>query len=222
MTMLWTIVFNVLIHAILLGAMGLFVVVLVRLTLSTYDSMERVKRVLALFAGAMVIVGAQASGLNFAEFMARALSVGRASSAAAAIVSSIVAGIAGLGIGYLLVRLFRQHNELAVRIICLVGMLSLSAFIQSYATITAASGVFLGATAAPNIAFTSGLILIFVFTDSDQRHSSSSGLIDRVARRLGLRDTSRSPNLRASQVSGTRVPSGNDEKPSEPRDPYDF
>lgn len=146
MTMLWTIVFNVLIHAILLGAMGLFVVVLVRLTLSTYDSMERVKRVLALFAGAMVIVGAQASGLNFAEFMARALSVGRASSAAAAIVSSIVAGIAGLGIGYLLVRLFRQHNELAVRIICLVGMLSLSAFIQSYATITAASGVFLGAT----------------------------------------------------------------------------
>src|SRR5665647_3332989 len=100
MTIFWSIVFNVLIHAILLGAMGLFAVVLIRLTLSTYDSMERVKRVLALFAGAMVIVGAQASGLNFAEFMARALSVGRASSAAAAVVSSLVAGIAGLGVGY--------------------------------------------------------------------------------------------------------------------------
>jgi len=221
MTIFWSVVFNVLIHVILLGAMGLFAVVLVKLTLSAYDSMERVKRVLALFAGAMVIVGAQASGLNFAEFMAKALTVGRASSAAAAVVSSLIAGIAGLGVGYLLVRLFRQHNEMAVRIICLVGMLSLAAFIQSYATITAASGVFVGASAAPNIAFTAGLILIFVFTDSDASRSSTLSPMAWIQRRLAIRDLTRSPRPRSSQTT----PAGGREKvekPSESKDPYDF
>lgn len=209
----WTVVFNVVIHGILLGAMALFGFVLFRLSMSPYDPMERVKRILALFAGAMVVVGAQASGLNFAQFIARSLATGRASSAAAAVVASIIAGLAGLGVGYLLVRLYRQNDNLAGRMICLVGMLALAAFLQSYATITSAKGVFIGATAAPNIAFAAGLVLIFIFTDSETERSGPRGVRRWLADLIGRRS--------ASGAGLTEQPTPGRERQAT-RDPFDF
>lgn len=209
----WSVIFNVLIHGILLGAMVLFAIVLFRLAMGTQDFMERVKRILALFAGAMIVVGAQASGLNFAEFIAKALTTGRASSAGAAVVSSIVAGLAGLGVGYLLVRLYRKNDLLAVRLICLVGMLALAAFVQSYATITSANGVFVGAMAAPNIAFAAGLVLIFIFTEDEPGPSAPRGLRARLAQLIGRRP--------APGASRTEQPAPDRGYPVT-RDPFDF
>ena len=201
MSNFWTIIFNVLIHGMLLGTMAIFAVVLFRLALGPFDPLERVKRILALFAGAMVVVGAQATGLNFAEFIAKSLTTGRASSAAAAFVSSIIAGLAGFGVGYLLVRLYRRNDIVAVRLICLVGMLALAAFIQSYATITSAKGVFVGAAAAPNISFAAGLVLIYVFTE-DSQESASQGMVARITQLLRRHPASscqpnRAPDRRA-------------------------
>lgn len=209
----WTIIFNILIHGILLGAMALFAFVLFRLAMDTYDVMERLKRILALFAGAMVVVGAQASGMNFAEFVAKALTTGRASSAAAAVISSLIAGLAGLGVGYLLVRLYRQSDVLAVRLICLVGMLALAAFLQSYATITSTNGVFVGAMAAPNIAFAAGLVLIFVFTDTDLQAPSTLGPGARLAQLF---------RRRPAQGIGQAEQSTPERGRGATRDPFDF
>lgn len=206
-------VFNVLLHCLLIGSMVLFLMVLVLTAIRADAGGERLKRSLALFVGAMVVLGAQASGLGFAAFMAGGLASGRAASASAAAVASIIPALAGVGMGFFMVRAYRKNEVFAMRLLCFVGMLALASFIEVYASVTSANGILIGAGAVPNLAFAAGVVMVFIFTDDRKSGASVMGRAASLwARRRGAAPS--------AAVSSGGVPRSAD-KPSS-RDPFDF
>lgn len=159
-----TVVFNLALHVLLIGSLLLFTAFIFMTALTTQNRLERGMRVFAIFGGALVALGAQASGANYATFTVNALAGARPASAAAAIVTTVIPGMMGVGIGFYITRTLRTSESMAMRIMCFVGMLAITAFIQVYAQAASTVGFELGAAAVPNVAFTAGVILTAVFT----------------------------------------------------------
>jgi hypothetical protein len=157
------IVFNVLLHILLVGAMGAFAITLFVTAFRAPTLAERLRRYLGLFLGAMIVVGAQAGGVSFAVFTAGALASGRGPSAAAGLIASVIPALTGLGLGFYMVHVYRQSEKLGLRLLCFLGMLALVAFIEVYAVATHTNGVFLGVSAVPNVAFAAGVGLVLIF-----------------------------------------------------------
>ncbi|MHB1595330.1 MAG: hypothetical protein ACYCU3_14235 [Streptosporangiaceae bacterium] len=184
-----SIVFNVILQILLLGSLLLFVVVLLGTALAEKTStLERFLRVAAIFAGAMVAVGAASSGVGYATFIVNALSSARPASAFLHVITTVVPALIGSGIGFYLVRTIRKSETLAIRIFGFVGMLATTAFIEVYAEAASRNGFRLGAAALPNIGFTAGVILTVVFTlrtdgSGRQDRHSSLGLLASLLRR---------------------------------------
>jgi hypothetical protein len=173
------IVFNIILQMLLLSSLLLFVVVLLATAFTATSGLERFLRVAAIFAGAMVAVGATASGVNYATYTVNALSQARAASAAAHFVGIFLPSVIGCGIGFYLVRTIRRSETFAIRVLGFVGMLATTAFIEVYAEAASRDGFKLGAAALPNIGFTAGVILTVVFTlrtDGSGSHSGNSSM----------------------------------------------
>ena len=169
----FSVLFGVLMHLLFLGSMVGFGVALFRLTLAHEDNTERFYRILALFLGAMIALGANLSGVGYSVFAADALSNARVTSAGAAVVSSIIPALAGTGLGFLVAWLLKRQDDRSMRVLCLVGMLSLISFLVVYALAVSAKGLFLGAAAVPNLAFVTGLGLVVLMTPS-RRHADDT------------------------------------------------
>jgi len=180
-----SIVFSVLLHILFFGAMIAFAVVLVRTALSSDQPRERFFRFLALFLGAMIVLGAQVSGVSFSVFAAGALSQAQVSSAGAAIVSGIIPALAGTGLGFYMVYVYRKRDPRAFRVLCFVGMLSLASFLTVYAIALNANGLFLGAAAIPNLTFTAGVGLVILFGAEKRTEDGPSAMKQFLADRLG-------------------------------------
>jgi hypothetical protein len=190
-----TIAFNLLLHALLVSALVLFVLAIIRVALETSDTVERVLRVAALFAGAMVTLGAQQAGVDYADFVVEALAGARGASAVANVGATIIPALLGVGLGFYVVRTLKVNETIAVRVLAFVGMLATTAFLQVYAAAVSAEGLELGAAALPNILFTAGVILTVVFTyDKSKVHgggeSGLGGLFQRGRERLAARGIS--------------------------------
>jgi cytochrome bd-type quinol oxidase subunit 2 len=211
-------VFNIAMHALLVGAMLAFLFTLVAMVLRTEQPVERLRRGLALFAGAMVVVGAQASGASFAIFTTDSLGNARGASLAANVVSAVIPAVAGAALGFFIVRKYRTNEAFAMRIICFIGTLALAAFAEVYAQATNTHGVFLGAAALPNLSFTVGVVLMFIFgpettTDKNARGATSSPSFLQTAKKFFT--------TRGNGVVDTPVPAAQ-ETPGPRRDPFAF
>lgn len=167
-----TLVVNVLLHVLLVASLLLFLIGIVIESIREPDPRERVLRTAALVAGALVTLGAQASGATFATFTVGALAGARPASAAAQVGATVIPGLLGAGIGFYIVRVFRQSNRLAMRIMGFLAMLAGTAFLQVYAEAAQAKGLELGSAALPNISFVAGVILCVVFTDNPDAKTS--------------------------------------------------
>jgi hypothetical protein len=170
-----SIIFAIILHILLLGSLLLFAVVFLVTAWYAPTTMERYLRVAAVFAGAMISLGATASGVNYANFTVDALAQGRTVSAAAHFFSVFVPAVAGAGIGFFLVRTVRKSTVMAMRVMGFVGMLATTAFIEVYAQAATVAGFKLGSAALPNVAFTAGVILTVVFTLQPEGTESSRG-----------------------------------------------
>jgi len=157
-------VFNLVLHVLLLGSLLFFVVALIGTAFSATSKAERALRVMALFAGAMISVGASASGVDYATFTVNALSQAKAGSAGAHVVTTVVPALLGVGLGFALVGAIRRNTEKAWRILCLIGMLATTAFLRVYADAATQNGFELGTTALPNMSFSAGVILTVLLT----------------------------------------------------------
>jgi len=159
-----SIVFSILLHGLLIGSLLIFIGTLGLTAIATADKLERALRISAVFAGAMVSLGAQASGVDYATFTVNALAGARPASAAAHFVATVIPALMGSAIGFYMARTMRRNEVMAVRIMGFVGMLATTAFLQVYAEAASRNGFKLGAAALPNVAFTAGVILTVVFT----------------------------------------------------------
>lgn len=135
---------------------------IVRITLTTQDPIERAIRGVALLAGALVALGAQATGGSFASFTVTALSGSRPAGAGVELLAAIIPGGVGVGMGWYIIRSLNRNEAIAVRILAFIGMLAAVSFTEVYALATKTRGVFLGAAAIPNAAFILGVMLYIV------------------------------------------------------------
>ncbi|MBB2891132.1 hypothetical protein [Flexivirga oryzae] len=210
-------VFNIFLHALLVLSMLAFLIALLLMAFRTDDGTERLRRCLALFAGAMVVIGAQASGVSFAIFTTSSLAHARGASAAAHIFAVLVPAAAGVGLGYYFVRVYRRSEVFGLRMLCFVGMLALAAFAEVYASATHTSGVFLDAAALPNLSFVVGLVLVFIFGEGQGDHKIAADALRTLSRRRAKQQGS----VDADQSAFAQEPDrGSAQRP--PRDPFEF
>lgn len=168
---------NIVEQVLLAGSLVLFIGLVVRQSLTEVDSNERLRRVAALAAGALVAVGAQQAGLTYATFTVKSLSHTRVSTAGAEVVAAIIPGLMGAGIGFLMTRKFRSSQRVAMRLMSFVAMLSATAFLQVYIHAANKSGVALGATAIPNIAFVAGILVAYILIDDQKKKAGKGAMV---------------------------------------------
>ena len=147
---------NVLLNTMLIGSMLAFAGCCVWAALDDSNLMERVLRFGMLFSGALVVLGAQASGLSFAQLIANSLN---SSGAAPVITGVVVPGATGIAVGLFLIRSAQASGIVAIRVMILVGMLATAQFAELYANALAKHGVALGSSVLPNISFVVGILL---------------------------------------------------------------
>jgi hypothetical protein len=207
-----TLAFNLILHVLLIGAMGCFIVAIVGDAVADPDRRERALRVAALAAGALVAVSAQVGGVSYSAFIVDSLANGGGPSAATAFAASTVPAIGGVGLGWFLVRTYRRSTRIGTRVLGFIGMLATTGFVAIYAQATQTKGVILGAAALPNVSFVVGVILTIVFTfDPDLRRGTGRGTQIRLL--LGGR------GARASIATSYPEPSAPPTRPPR-RDPF--
>jgi hypothetical protein len=149
-------------------------------------------RAFALVGGALVALGAQATGVGFAEYVVESLAGSGPTGEGAKLLSAIIPGGAAFVFGWYFSRTIEYQTLKAIRWLVLVGMLATVAFAAIFAEATSTQGVFLGAAAIPNTSFVVGLILSYLaFNHAEDEDGRSRSLLER----LGLRSPGHStPN----------------------------
>lgn len=176
-------------QVLLAGSLLLFIGVVIVLSLAEQDTNERLRRIAALAAGALVAVGAQQAGVSYATFAVKSLSGARPASAAAKVGAAIIPALLGVGIGFLVSRKFRSSERVAMRLMGFTAMLATTAFLQVYIIAAQKHGASLGASAIPNIAFVAGILLTYILVDDKKKRSGSgsstvAALLSPMARRF--------------------------------------
>lgn len=153
-----TTVLNVLLDVILAATLVLFLVLLIALVALEPDREERFMRSLALVAGALVALGAQAAGVGFANYAVDALAGTGPGGESVKLLSIVIPGGVAAAFGWFFMRAMRQSTAMGLRWMSFLGMLTVVSFTVIFAEATNTQGVFLGATAIPNTSFVVGLI----------------------------------------------------------------
>ena len=178
---------NIALHLFLVGSFVAFAAGLVMLVRERKDQM--VGRAMALFIGSLVVVGAQASGKSYADFIIGAL--GSSRSPAFGFFGAVVPGAMGLALGYYFTRGARRSNERAIRGMIMIGTFSITQFALMYAIAIDRTGSELGKAITPNVAFVAGLGLWLVMNlgikpdtpDPAAKRGAIAGLTNRFSKR---------------------------------------
>ena len=170
-------------QALLLGSLALFTAYILWYTTHGTNSKELALRLMALFAGALVVICLQVAGVSFATFSVSALANPHHVNVAARIAGIVLPGLAGVAIGWYLTRSQRRDEDVAMRIMAFTAMLAATQFAAIYVVAMSSRGLELGTTALPNLSFVIGIFIYVMLTyDSSARpvlrrlrsHSSSN------------------------------------------------
>jgi hypothetical protein len=156
-----TILLRIILNTMLIGSMLAFVSLSILAALNDKNPVERLIRFGMLFSGALVVLGAEAGGVNFSQFISDSLS---STGAFPAVTGVIIPGVAGVALGLFLLLSAYNGNIYTIRIIIFVGMLAAAQFAEIYAHALNAQGLSLGRTVAPNISFVVGVLLCLALT----------------------------------------------------------
>lgn len=196
-------VLNVLLDLLLGGTLLLFIAALIDMVVNGPES-EKFYRTLALIAGAVIALGAQAAGVSFATYIVDSLSGARPGGAGFKTLSVAVPGGISAALGWYFLRLSKRSALKALRLMILLGMLTVVGFVAIFAQATSTQGVFLGATALPNASFLAGLIIaLLVSADAPDEETTTDG----KGRLKSLRDALR------GRLNQNAAPAKNSERP---------
>ena len=152
---------KVLLNIMLIGSMLAFVGACVWGALADGNVMERMIRFGMLFSGALVVLGAQASGLTFSQLITTSLS---GTGAFPVVTGVVIPGTVGASLGLFLIRSAHNGSIYAFRIMIFVGMLATAQFAELYANALGRHGLELSSTILPNISFVVGILLCLALT----------------------------------------------------------
>lgn len=162
-------VFAVVMHIALLSTIVLGLLALIRLTLmkssflqfphvdatASENGIEVTLRTIAFAMGLLVVFGSRAAGVSFVNLFGQALFV-------TAPIRFGLTGVlipAGLGVlvAWYFFRVLKRGDARAVRVLILIGTLTLAQFTDVYAAAISSSGLALSPSFVPNITFILGL-----------------------------------------------------------------
>lgn len=203
-------VLNIALDILLGGSLLLFLVLLIEMVVREPEPRERLMRSLALICGAIVALGAQATGVDFASYIVEALTGARPGGFFFKFLSVILPGGIAAAFGWYFTHVMSRSEMMGLRMVSFLGMLTVIAFMVIFAEATNTEGVFLGAAAIPNASFVVGLIFgVLVFTppaDADPSERTGLGiladLVDRLASGRG-----------GSPATGDRAPAAERRSP---------
>jgi hypothetical protein len=178
-------VLNIILDVLLGGSLALFFWLLIDMILREPSKGERFMRSLALICGAIVALGAQASGVGFASFIVEALTGTRPGGGIVKFLSIVIPGGLAAAFGWYFTQVMRRSAMMGMRLVSFLGMLTVISFAVIFAEATETQGVFLGAAAIPNASFVVGLIFsVIVFTPAadDMDGASAWGIGDFIER----------------------------------------
>lgn len=178
-------VLNVILDVLLGGSLLLFFALLIDMIVREPSRGERFMRSLALICGAIVALGAQASGVGFANFTVEALTGVRPGGGIVKFLSIIIPGGIAAAFGWYFTQVMRRSAMMGMRLVAFLGMLTVISFTVIFAEATETQGVFLGAAAIPNASFVVGLIIsVIVFTPPADDPSGGGWGIGELLERL--------------------------------------
>lgn len=149
----------IVLHLLLLGSMAAFLIASIAAVRDTRSRLERLLRAGMAFAGALVVLGSQAAGLTFSDFIVRALSGSTFMAQGVTVVAVAVPSVLGVAVGMYFLRAMKRDKDRALRVLAFVGTLASVQFAQIYAIAVDQRGVILGATAVPNISFVVAILI---------------------------------------------------------------
>lgn len=171
---------NGLLHVFLIASLLVFGYVLFRLTLDKTDGWERGLRATALFTGALIVLGAEAAGRSYSEFIIGSLA--DAKPFVFGIFGVIVPAASGTALAWYMLRSMRKSVDKAMRFLALFGSLAIAQFALMYGAAVSDQGFEVGRTAVPNMSFIVGMFVFMIFAyDPNARASQPArALSDRL------------------------------------------
>jgi|GEM_PF-5339985 len=173
---------DIMLHVLLVVTMLAFAYGLLRLTFDTGgNQVELVMRLAALATGTLVVVGSDAAGVGYSDWIMRSLATTK--TLPVGIYGSLIPGAAGIALGWFIVRnLESRRSDLAMRFIALVGMLAFVEFVKSY--LIGVQTRRLEAIALPNLSFVLSL-LFYMVARIRSRRTVVARTTDTLLRRFG-------------------------------------
>ena len=148
---------------IILGSLGGCLAAVALVVFNTRGWTERIVRGLAIFAGTLVVMGAEAAGLTFPSFAVDTLSKTGPAGWAIRLTWVVLGAAAGALLARYLISRIDGGTNLQIRVMILVTIIAHVELLEIYAQNLKRHGFVLGIGALPDIAFISGLVLYVVF-----------------------------------------------------------
>jgi hypothetical protein len=195
--------FNLALDVLLVGALLVFAWLLVEMVIFSAETRERFLRSLALAGGAILALGAQVSGVDFAKSIVDSLVGSDAMGTSGKVLLAIAAGLVAAGFGWYFTQVAIREETRGLRLACALGAVTIVGLTLILAEAFDRQGLFLRAGAIPNFAFMVGLIGSVIFSVPAAEASTEGGgglltsLVGKLARgRERSSGSGRSPERR--------------------------
>ncbi len=192
---------NTMLHVLLIASLLLFIVSIVKLTMETSDGIEKAIRAMALFTGALIVVGTQSSGKSYADFIINSLANSKPFTFG--LFGVALPGAGGAALSWYALRAVKRSENVAVRFLGLFGMLAVTQFAVMYGVAVSDRGYDIGKTAIPNISFIVGLFvyLVFNYDAGPQRDGSRlPGLMKALRNKMKALRNKKQPQTRRQSL----------------------
>lgn len=152
--------FAVLLHAVIVLGLGVYFLVIFKAILVTGGEVERLIRGTAFASGLLVFFASKIMGISIADFLVDAVRYYNP------FFFVPIAGLLPAGLGTLLawycIRSLNRSTNVAIRLMIVIGALSLIQFGDVYVKATRAEGLALDRAFVPNLAFTLAISLYVI------------------------------------------------------------
>jgi len=167
---------DIAVHLLLLGSAAFFAWIVFQV--ATSDPSDRPLRVLAIFTGALIVIGADAAGLSYAGFITEALGVNKP--VTFGVFAVAIPAASGTFLAWYLIRATGRSYNKAMRLFTLIGTLALVQFLLVYVEAATQNGLNLGTAVVPNLVFIVGFFLYMILNFEPGTASRESGFKDKV------------------------------------------
>jgi hypothetical protein len=190
---------NIALDALLGGALLVFAWLLVEMVIFSAETRERFLRSLALAGGAILALGAQVTGIDFAGWMIDSLVGVDATGSGGKVLLAIAAGLLAVAFGWYFTQVALREETRGLRLACAFGAVTIIGLTLILAEAFNRQGLFLEAAAIPNFAFMVGLIGGVIFSvpaaggSAEGRRGLLTNLVSKLAKGGGQSGASVQP-----------------------------